>query len=84
MEIEGEPFRLIHAVQGEAKKDGDGDRSDPTRRTSWSGPLGPPEITHLLRCPLQVDLEGPGPVCPDFFRQNARDIAQNARKNAPA
>ncbi len=22
-------------------------------------------------------------VCPDFFRQNAQDIAQNARKNAP-
>ena len=23
-------------------------------------------------------------VCPDFFRENAQDIAQNARKNAPA
>ncbi len=23
-------------------------------------------------------------VCPDFFRENARVIAQNARKNAPA
>ncbi len=24
------------------------------------------------------------PVCPDFFRENAQVIAQNARKNAPA
>ncbi len=23
-------------------------------------------------------------MCPDFFHQNAQDIAQNARKNAPA
>ena len=26
----------------------------------------------------------PRAVCPDFFRKNVRDIAQNAREKAPA
>ncbi len=33
---------------------------------------------------VRVTKEASQAVCPDFFRQNAQDIAQNAQKNAPA
>ncbi len=45
----------------------------------WASPDSMSEL--LLSAPIPFC---GGAVCPDFFRQNAQDIAQNARKNAPA
>ena len=89
----GKPVSQIQKCFASIRQDDLGDPPDPQlmrldNMLVAEGVAGPEKGGGATAAAIASAAAGSGgdqvSVCPDFFRQNAQDIAQNARKIAPA